>query len=132
MPDSCMFPAGSPGRPSYTGAIVEPAWIWTNNVDPVYVFPAGTGLQTYQDLTAQAALAPFLARSCATFNGRIYFLNTSENAVRRRQRLRRTAVFQADPSTTLAGSGSQDLLQFRGDGLRVEPLGSVLAIYFDR
>jgi hypothetical protein len=131
MPHSCTFAAGASARTAYSAGIAEPAFIFTNNVDPVYVYPSGTGVHNrFEDLTDDANLRPFFAKSCAVFNNRVYFLNTSEAGVRRRQRLRRTPPFTCDPKTSAVGAGPLDLRDYTGDGVRVERLGSVLAVYF--
>lgn len=131
IPDSCVLAAGAPARTSFTGNIADPVFIFTNNVDPVYVFPSGTGLHTFEDLTEDGDFEPFFAKSCEVFNNRVYFLNTSENGTRRRQRLRRTPPFTADPDNSQVGSGALDLKDFSGDGLRCERLGVVLVCYFE-
>lgn len=136
MPDSCVFPDGAPARAAYSGAITEPAFIWTNNVDPVMVYPpATTGPlhSNYEPLTDQFG-ADFLAVSCETFKDRVYFLNTSESGTRYANRLRRTARFTCDPQTAGAagiGSGTITFEEFAGQGVRCESLGDVLAVYFE-
>lgn len=135
MPDSCTAPFGAIARTAHSGAINEPCWILTNNVDEVMVFPTDStstvaGTHEYEPITDLAALDPFLARSAETWNGRVYYLNTSENGTRYSQRLRRSAKFTADPTTALVGSGHYDFRKFQGAGLRIETLGSMLACYF--
>jgi hypothetical protein len=147
LPDSCTAPFGATARAVTTaapddnlqsGTINEPAWIYTNDVDRVMVFPsttvgaAGTNaaVHEYEPLTRVAALEPFLAKSCETWNGRVYFLNTSEAGTRRQQRLRRTAKFTCDPDPAIVGAGFYDFRDFEGEGLRIETLGDVLAVYF--
>lgn len=132
MPHSCEFPPGAPGRSVLGGAIAEPVLIYCNNVDRVMVYPDQTGGSDYEELTTLASLDPFIARSCANFAGRVNFLNTSENGTRRRNRLRYTPVFTADPDTSsLVGGGTHDFEEFSGEGQKVLPLGDVLACYFD-
>lgn len=153
MPDSCSAPFGAtarvdnntaaPGTDLQSGAIQEPCWIYTNDVDEVMVFPASSaltlaGTHTYEPLcdpTSSPALdgggaLGFKAKSVETWNGRVYFLNTSEAGTRRSQRLRRTAKFTADPMVTIVGAGFYDFRDFQGEGLRIETLGDVLAVYF--
>ena len=130
MPDVALFAAGAPTRAAHTGPIDEPVMIITNNVDPVYVFPSGSGLATFEDLVELVGFAPFLAKSVEVFNNRVYYLNTSENSVRYPQRLRRSPPFTCDPLNTAVGSGASDLKDFAGDGLRIERLGTVLVCYF--
>ena len=149
MPDSCVAPFGAtaratttaaPGDDGQSGAIQEPAWIFTNDVDEVMVFPSSTvetlaAAHRYEPLTGVAALDSggangFRAKSCETWNGRVYFLNTSEAGTRRQRRLRRTAKFTADPDPAIVGSGFWDFPEFQGEGLRCETLGDVLAVYF--
>lgn len=123
-----VSPAGSGNRTA--GAIAVPAFVFTNNEDEVYIYPDATAGTNYETLTTDAGLATFLARSVALFNSRIYYLNTSENGTRFRQRLRRPAIGEADPTTTLEGVGANDLRQFSEDGLKILPIGEQLAIYF--
>ncbi len=150
MPDSCTAPFGiptrtgtataAPGDDGHSGNILEPAWIFTNDVDEVMVFPSSTteslaGTHTYEPLTNVAALDGggtngFQAKSVETWNGRVYFLNTSEANVRRQNRLRRTAKFTANPDPSIVGAGFFDFTEFAGEGLRIETLGDVLAVYF--
>ena len=148
MPDSCAAPFGATARAANTGApnddlqtgpITEPCWIFTNDVDEVMVFPSSTATPTtYEPLcdpTSSVTLDSggangFKAKSCETWNGRVYFLNTSEAGIRRQQRLRRTAKFTADPMPTIVGAGFYDFRDFQGEGLRIETLGDVLAVYF--
>ena len=152
MPDSCVAPFGATARAVTTAApnddgqsgnIQEPAWIFTNDVDEVMVFPsttvgaAGTiaGVHEYEALTNVAALDSggangFRCKSVETWNGRVYFLNTSEAGTRRQQRLRRTAKFTCDPDPAIVGAGFFDFREFQGEGLRIETLGDVLAVYF--
>jgi hypothetical protein len=137
MPDSCTHPGGAPDRaaagagPGITtaGDIDAPCFVFTNNIDPVYVYPDVDGGTTYEELTSE--LTSFRAVSCETFGDRVYFLNTYEDSIRLPQRLRRTARGTADPTTALVGSGSIDLEEFSGQGLRCETLGDVLACYFE-
>jgi hypothetical protein len=129
MPDACTFPNGAPGRSAYTGAIAQPAFVITNNEDPVMVYPAGSSLETFEDLTDQ--FTSFRAVSCEAFGDRVYFLNTLESGTRHPNRLRRTARGTCDPLATTTGAGSIDLNEFNGQGLRVETLGNILACYFE-
>jgi len=151
LPDSCVLASGWPDRDTdlvFSGndaaadGIDEPCFVWTNNVDPVYVFPADSDTAAlndeFEDLTSASTLwttndktKAFKAKSCEAFNNRIYFLNTSEKGVRYRQRLRRTPPFTANPDPAQVGAGSSDLKDFAGDGLRAERLGNVLALYFE-
>jgi hypothetical protein len=131
MADSTVFTLGAPGRTDGRGAINQPVFIWTNNRDPVQVYPSASGNLEFQPLTEMfAATGDFRCVSLATFNDRVYFLNTFENNVRHRYRLRRTARNTADPSVANLGAGFIDLEQFSGNGVAVRPLGNVLACYF--
>jgi hypothetical protein len=107
--------------------------VFTNNVDPVFVYPETTaGTTAYEELTDQ--FTEFRAISCEAFGDRVYFLNTFEDNARLPYRLRRTARGTADPTTSGAnavGSGSIDMENFAGQGLRCETLGDVLACYFE-
>ena len=143
MPDSCVFHGGAAGRDAFaasnhTEAINQPAFIWTNNVDPVMVYPtadttSGTilGYEPLSDDLGDGGSASYDFRcvSVATFGDRVYFFNTFENTVRYATRLRRSARGTCDPAPGNLGAGSKDLDTFAGDGLRVEPFGQVLACY---
>jgi hypothetical protein len=142
MPDSCVAPFGATARAAagdQSGPIQEPAWIYCNDVDEVMVFPSDSvatlaGNHNYEPLTDAAALdggTGFKAKSCETWNGRVYFFNTEENGSRFNQRLRRTARFTCDPDPTVVGSGFIDFREFQGSGLRIEKLGDLLAVYFE-
>jgi hypothetical protein len=151
MPDSCTAPFGAVARAANTagnddkqsGPIAEPCWIFTNDLDEVMVFPASTvgtlaGTHAYEPLVDHISSVDldsgggngFKCKSVETWNGRVYFLNTSEANTRRSQRLRRTAKFTADPMTSIVGAGFYDFREFQGEGLRIETLGDVLAVYF--
>ena len=152
MPDYCVAPFGATARATNTaagnddlqsGAIQEPAFIFTNDVDEVMVFPSSTteslaGTHTYEPLCDETSSATldgggadgFKCKSVETWNGRVYFLNTAEAGTRRPFRLRRTAKFTADPNPSTAGAGFYDFREFSGEGLRIETLGDVLAVYF--
>jgi hypothetical protein len=136
---TCSFGA-SPRTPVVdlgTTTATEPLFIFTNGVDPVMVYPVDTGSGTengsYEILTSAfgTGSAAFKARSVETWGDRINFLNTTENGIEFRQRLRRTAIGNADPDTANNGTGFIDFEQFSGDGLRVESLGDLLACYFE-
>jgi hypothetical protein len=134
--DSAVFPASASPRTGLTAMTAgEPLLIFTNNFDNVkmYALPTGGGSSedgTYEDLH-QATLGNFKCRSVANWRSRMHFLNTVENGTRHRQRLRRSAVGNADPDTVNDGSGAIDFEDFQGEGLRVEGLGNSLACYFE-
>ena len=156
MPDSCTAPFGATARARNTGGgaddlqsgnINEPCWIFTNDSDEVMVFPTNSGavdgtltagpVHAYEpicDPTSSAALDSggangFKCKSVETWNGRVYYWNTSEAGTRRSLRLRRSAKFTADPSPLIVGSGFYDFRDFQGEGLRIETLGDLLAVY---
>lgn len=141
MPDSCVFFGGAPSRGDLSGNIDQPAFVWTNNSDPVMVYPRTDGTLDFEPLTATLGATTegpinqdFRCMSLETFGDRVYFLNTWEddgggNGRRFQNRLRRTARGTCDP-TPAVGSGFIDLDTFSGAGLRVETLGNVLACYF--
>jgi len=112
-------------------------------VDPVMVFPSSTAetnaaTHAYEPLVDHITSSDlnsgttngFKCKSVETWNGRVYFLNTSEAGTRKSRRLRRTAKFTAHPNTATVGSGFYDFNDFNGEGLRAETLGDVLAVYF--
>ena len=129
---------GSPRTNLSATAEGGPLMVFTNNHDPVQVYavdeePGVTDSQQngdYEDLHV-AVFGDFKARSVELWGDRLNFLNTVESGTRHRQRLRRTAIGNADPDTTNDGSGALDFLDFNGEGLRVESLGNVLACYFE-
>lgn len=127
MPDTCSFMAGAAGRAAYSGAIAQPAFLWTNNVDPVMVYPRTTATISFEVLTDQFG-ADFRCKSLETFGDRVYFFNTFESGVRYSRRLRRTQRGTCDP-VVAAGAGSINLDHFRGNGQRVETLGDLLVCY---
>jgi hypothetical protein len=60
----------------------------------------------------------------------LYFGNTIEGTTHYRQRIRRTALFTADPDPAAAGAGAWDIKDFSGDLLRLEKLGNIMVAYF--
>lgn len=138
--DWTVMPAGAPARASHSGAINEPAFVFTNGFDPVYVYPVDTGGGTssgaFEDLTDTSATwpggpsDPFKAITVESFAGRLYFGNTTEGGTRYRQRVRRTGLFTADPLPTATGAGAFDIRDFSRDLLRLEKLGDLLVAYY--
>lgn len=136
IPDWAIMPSGAPARstPSASFANVsEPCLIWVNGTDEVRIWPDADGVTTpdHEQLTDEAALNPFVSRSVENFRGRLVYLNNQEGGSTFPQRMRWTAPFTADPTSTLAGSGVLDWREFQRDGLRAETLGNVLACYFE-
>lgn len=155
MPDSCIAPFGATARARNTagaddrqsGGINEPAFLFTNDVDEVMVAPSNSGavdgttagppVHAYEPLCDHISSVDldsggangFRCKSLETWNGRVYFFNTDEANVRRPLRLRRTAKFTCDPLTTNPGAGFYDFREFQGEGVRIETLGDVLAVY---
>ena len=131
MVDWCVFPLGAAARSANSGNIDTPAFVFTNNVDPVMVYPAAeTNVTDYEELTDQSGLDEFICISVETYNDRVYFLNTSENGTRVPNRIRRTARGTCDPLTTTAGAGSFRIEEL-STGLRLLTLGDFLVAYFD-
>ena len=144
MPDACVFHKGAPNRIDGSGPITQPAFIWTNNSDPVMIYPATNNTLTFEPITntlgadggGEANNQDFRCISVETFGDRVYFFNTFEYnsviaaGVRHQNRLRRSPRGTADPDTARLGSGFIDMETFSGAGLRVESLGDVLACYF--
>lgn len=112
--DSTYFPSGD-------------ALILANGHDPVYTHTPGGA--SYTDFSP-ALLNPFLARSCATYAERVFFLATNEGGTAFPNRLRGTTR-SATPS--LSGVGSV-LVTFDeaggGQGVAVRQIGNYLACYF--
>ncbi len=136
IPDWAIMPSGAPLRTDTSGSfanVTEPCLVWCNGIDQVRILPDADGstIPEHEQLTDEAALDPFIARSVENFKGRLFYFNTSESGVEFAQRLRWTAPFTADPSPTNAGSGVRDFRQFQRRGLRAETLGDVLACYFE-
>ena len=135
LSDWAEFPAGAPGRTAYNGAIIEPVFVWCNLHDRAMVWPIleGAGSRETSDfetLTDRFS-ADFRARTVEHFGGRLYFGNTIEAGTQHRQRIRRTALFTADPLETTAGAGAFDIRDFSRDLLRLEKLGDLLVAYFE-
>ena len=135
LSDWAEFPAGAPGRSAYNGNIAEPVFVWCNLADQVMIYPVDDDALTFDDgayepVTDQFG-GDFRAKTVEHFNGRLYFGNTIENGTHHRQRIRRTALFTADPLNTTAGAGAFDIRDFSGDLLRLEKLGDVMAAYFE-
>ena len=135
LSDWAVFPAGAPSRSEYSGAISEPVFVWCNLHDRVMVYPVDDGVVTgiedgaFEPLTYD--LDPtFKAATVESFGGRLYFGNTIEGSTQYRQRIRRTALFTADPQVSV-GSGAFDIRDFSGDLLRLEKLGSQMVAYFE-
>lgn len=140
MPDWAVFASGAPGRAGtggVSGNIAQPAFVWTNNFDQVFVYPVLSNTFEFGALSSNTVSAgatddsDFRCISVESFGDRMYFFNTFENTVRYRQRLRRSARGTCDPdnSSGVIGAGRIDLDQFSGAGLRIETLGNVLACY---
>ncbi|MCP4113843.1 MAG: hypothetical protein GY737_00280 [Desulfobacteraceae bacterium] len=131
--DHAVYAPGSPNRTAHSGPIEEPCLVFCNLHDPVQVFPAGTGLHTYEALSDDfgAGDIGFRARSCEAWGDRMNYLNTIESGTHHRQRLRRSAIGNADPDTAFDGQGAIDFREFSGDGLRCLGLGDKLACYFE-
>lgn len=131
--DVAEFPLGAGGRSAHTGAISQPALVFTNNVDNVMVFPAATSNATdYEEITDRFN-GTFQCISLETYNDRMFFLNTvendSSNDIRYRNRLRYSARGTCDPLETTAGAGQITIEEFTV-GLKVLTLGDVLVVYF--
>lgn len=134
LSDWAEFPAGAPGRGAYNGNIDEPVFVWCNLNDRVMVYPIDDGVTGIEDSAFETLTdrfgADFKAATVEHFGGRLYFGNTIENGTHHRQRIRRTALFTADPLETSPGAGVKDIRDFSGDLLRLEKLGDLMAAYF--
>ena len=115
------------------GPIDQPVMVFCNGFDEVTVYPSDAvgdaGQHSYATLTNNPV--NFIAKTCEAFVGRIYYGNTIENGTHYHQRIRRTALFTADPTNLTIGYGAMDLREFSGDLLRLEKLGSIMAAYFE-
>ena len=133
LSDWAEFPAGAPARTAYSAQIDEPVFVWCNLQDKVMVYPndnTSTENAQFEPLTDRFS-ADFRAQTVEHFGGRLYFGNTIEASTQHRQRIRRTALFTADPLETSPGAGAFDIRDFSGDLLRLEKLGDLMAAYFE-
>lgn len=144
MPTSTVFPAGAPSHnptasiSGYGGSATTlglPVTVITNNVDPVYVFPAteydggDTNRHSYTELHA-GSLEPFKSIYCFSWQGRMFYINTEEAGSRFPLRIRWSALFDASPDPSKPGAGSFDIREFSGYGMRLENLDPFLVAYF--
>jgi hypothetical protein len=135
LSDWAELPAGAPGRSEYSGNIDQPVFVWCNHADRVFIYPVDDGVVAdiedgaYEVLT-YGFTADFRAKTVEHFAGRLYFGNTIEAGDHYRQRIRRTALFTADPDPAIPGAGAQDIRELSGDLLRLEKLGNVMVAYF--
>lgn len=133
LSDWAEMPAGATSRTGYNDGITEPCLVWCNLQDRVMVYPAGDvdgGIDGDYETLSFDFNQIFKAQTVEAWNGRLYFGNTIENTKHNRQRIRRTALFTADPDPTTPGAGAYDVRDFSGDLLRLEKLGNVMAAYF--
>jgi hypothetical protein len=138
--DHCVFPFGAPVRNDGGGplTIAGPVMVMCNAdyngpVDNVLVTPTdagGPGAAGYDELCWLAPGPDFKAASCESFNGRVHFLNTSENGTAEPQRHRWSGVGTASPEITVVGSGYLDLAEFQRGGKRIESMQDKLVLYF--
>jgi len=144
MVDAVVFPRGVPGGrvgmstdKAALGVINQPVFVWTNNLDPVFVYPRSSGTLEYEPLTNQFGVAgdpcDFRCVSLEVFADRVNFFNTMEGfgaqMVRRRNRLRWSARGTADPDPAQVGASSADLDNFSGQGVKIKRLGNAMACY---
>ena len=139
MPHMVAYPGGNTSHTNSLGQNVPIMVICSTSSDVVF-WPSNmdrpAGFPTYERLddTGGATFTKFMARTAAYWNGRMYFLNTNEDVgggnVFHRRRIRRTAIGDASEFAA-AGSGARDIREFEKDGVRLEPLGEVLACYFE-
>ena len=141
MPHMVAYPGGNSSHSSTLGQNVPIMVICTTSNDVLFWPTSNTehpaGFPTYERLDETdggAVFTKFMARTAAYWNGRMYFLNTNEDIgagnVFHRRRIRRTAIGDAS-AFSAPGSGARDIREFEKDGVRLEPLGEVLACYFE-
>jgi hypothetical protein len=111
--DYCVYPFGASTRTGGSGgAIAGPVMILCNAdesgpVDSVVVTPSAISAAEYDELQRDNAVIPggaariFRATSCESFNGRVHWLATFENATGYPQRHRWSAVGTAFPDEAL-------------------------------
>jgi hypothetical protein len=103
----------------------------------VWYYPsAGSTYDVFPMPTATPNLTNFKAASVACAHERLFFLNTSENASAKPQRLRWskvgwTTVAATNFDASSAGAGASDMTYFKGRGVKVLPIGDKLACYFE-
>jgi len=144
LSDWAEFPAGAPGRSVITGndgsgAISEPVFVWCNLQDQVMMYPVPDAVAAPALLIEDGAYEPltnqftddFRAATVEHFGGRLYFGHTVEAGTHHRQRIRRTALFTADPYALRPGAGAFDVRDFAGDLLRLEKLADMMVAYFE-
>ena len=138
--DYAVVPFGATPRTDLTALTAgEPSIVFTNGLDNVMIYsvpdvsPGTSEKGHYQELTEIFGTGAngFKAQSLEVWGDRLNFLNTHEGGTHYRQRLRRTAIGNADPDPVNDGGGAIDFRDFQGEGLRVEALGNVLACYFE-
>lgn len=144
MMNTAVFPAGSPSHnptasiSGYGGVATTlglPVMIFCNNVDPVYVFPASpydsavAERHDYTELHA-GALEPFKAKSCFSWEGRMFYGNTEEGGNRYKLRIRWSSLFDASPDPANSGAGAFDIRDLQGSFLTFENLDPYLIAYF--
>ncbi len=142
LPDWAVMPAGMAARVSYNEGVTRPVFVWCGlqggafSGDQVMVYPVDgdegftANNAEFEPLSEDFGEA-FFAETVEYWNGRLYFGNTSESGTQHRQRVRRTALFTADPLSTTVGAGAFDVKDFTGDLVRLEKLGNVMAAYFE-
>jgi len=127
--DSCVVPFGGTAQASQNkpGAVVI-----TNNTDNVIVWdPNSDSVGFPGELTAldSGAITNFKGRACAVVAERILFFNTEESGTRNPTRVTWGEIgsLSVDPSPT--GAGSIDLIEMKEPGMRIMPLGNLVACY---
>lgn len=149
MSDSAVFAAGAPSHSPYasnaasdagTTSLNLPVMIYTNMVNPVYVYPAAPysdggsangDRQKYTELHA-GTLEPFYARCCFAWEGRMFYGDTRESSdsTQHPQRIRWSALYDASPDPSLPGSGYIDVRELHGRVLGYENLDPYLVVYY--
>lgn len=134
--DACVYPFGAPTRPT---PITESMLIMCGGgpdgpTSRVYCTPDGSASPTnqgvYDELDRTSALSPFQARSCESFDGRVYFLSTIENGTAFDNRVRWTPPATANPDPSARGAGARDFPIFDRGGQRALGMKERLVLYF--
>lgn len=103
-------------------------FIYTNNVDDIYMYPSIASAADYEELptpTSLPNLTNLKARSVTTFAERLLILNVSRNAVRFPRELRWTELGWSTPDATNwqnVGSGALEWREFIGEGVKILPI----------
>jgi hypothetical protein len=102
--------------------------LFCNEVDVVMRFPDAGATARYEEaFVGFGGITPISCRSLTHFDERALFFNTTEAGAERPTRVRWTN--KGAMSLTATGAGFLDLSELGGEGVRIMPLGDVVACY---